>query len=250
MNILVYVSCHDRETHEEAKALVDSSKYKDCFKIVKFESQSKDQYLFENQIFNIMYEEKSSWKAKDFVGVITYKFTQKTQLSLDQLIESIVQFGPQTDIISYFNIRFINMAAQLEVPFVEACCHQHGPYLHTIIARVLEAHGYNEDMYMDNSMKGFFCNFWVTTPKWMKQYIKFFQKSKQIIETSPILNKYIHNNSYYTGNLSKERLKALTGKEYYTLHAFVFERLPCFYFHVEKARLTQFGVMLNYGLKL
>ncbi|RYE20050.1 MAG: hypothetical protein EOP45_11660 [Sphingobacteriaceae bacterium] len=49
----------------------------------------------------------------------------------------------------------------------------------------------------------------------------------------------MQSNSRYRGLMSKDQLISLTGNDYYTLHPFIMERLPCIYFYMRNCKIAR-----------
>jgi hypothetical protein len=71
----------------------------------------------------------------------------------------------------------------------------------------------------------------------MKRYIEFVMKAMHIMETDVDMKKLLYTDSGYRSNLSKGQLMKISGHPYYTHHPFVLERLSCFFFWVNDAKV-------------
>ena len=78
----------------------------------------------------------------------------------------------------------------------------------------------------------FYCNLWATNSSNLQQYLIFFNSAKNICDNDENIKNVFNTNAQYAGLLQPTQLKQKIGFPYYTWHCFVFERLPCFYFHL------------------
>lgn len=232
-DILIYVLCYDDASNALAEKLIESQP--DCFKILRL-GPSK---YYESQVFKYLDENMEEWVGKEYVGTISYKFTQKTNTTITDLlnkIQAIKLYKP--DVIALWGAVMMHSKTRIPMSFIESIGFQHGTFCILALMKLLGSNGYTEQQVMDKSIRPFFGNFWIATPEWMLKYIVFVNGCMNNIAKSPSLASIMNERSYYGGTLSKEYLKLMSGQEHYTLHPFVFERLPCFYFHLEKAKIA------------
>lgn len=74
--------------------------------------------------------------------------------------------------------------------------------------------------------------------KYLIPVVKFLERDKLNLEY-PVIYNLVHADSNYRGDLSKEKLAAISGGyPYYTMHTFILERLWSLYYHNNKNKLT------------
>jgi hypothetical protein len=78
-------------------------------------------------------------------------------------------------------------------------------------------------------------------PEWVSKYIIFYKKVIDIMENNINVKNMLYQHSNYYGKLIEypQILIKICGKPYYTFHPFIIERLVCFFFWIEKAKLYQ-----------
>jgi hypothetical protein len=241
ISISLYIICHDDDSERAATALMQS--HYPYARIVRIEAENK---YFENQIFTYLRNNSDEWAHTDYCGIITYSILQKIGKPVD--IHEAIKTNPGGDIYTLYNLQFVKKKLNLPISFLEGVTIQHGPFFFQTLMTILKRHGFREADIMDKNVPGFFCNYWIAKSAWMMRYIQFFLNTKRMIEHDATLNTYIHEHSWYTGNLSKERLIQISGRPYYTMHPFLFERLPCFYFHLNRANIIPIGAQGYYML--
>jgi hypothetical protein len=85
--------------------------------------------------------------------------------------------------------------------------------------------------YIKNNFIEFYCNYWIAKSKIMLEYIDFFKKCKNIINTNEEVQKYIWAYVEYRSELEDNDLIKIFGKKSYSSHPFVYERIPYLYFN-------------------
>jgi hypothetical protein len=85
---------------------------------------------------------------------------------------------------------------------------------------------------LNKDIKGFYCNYWITTPKLMMDYINFFKKVKNIIDTYEDIQHDLWSDSTFqsTTLLTPTECMQKFGIPHYPYHPFIYERMPCIYF--------------------
>ena len=242
--ICIFIVCHDDASEEEAHKL-SQTMYAGFSKIVRVSSSSK---YFENQIFQYFASNRNEWDSFDYVGVCPYSWLKKTSVQINNIKQTIELDNGQTDVFSMLTLKFIKRKFNLEMSFIEAITHQHGPFmLHSMMAMLTSYGGYSPKQILSKKVQGFFMNHWIAKKSWMEKYVNFYITSKVLAE-SPALKEFMDEQSWYTGNLltKPETLIRISGKPHYTIHPFLFERLPAIFFHVEGANVKNVGSIGTY----
>jgi hypothetical protein len=211
---LIYIAYHDDNSYEKIKQYDNHP----AFKLIKI-NQTK---YFESDIFNYLNDNQKEWKDKKYVGIVTYSFERKRNMTLLEVLERINN-TPYNNNIFYFN--------KLE---------KYKSFRHGNMDLIIDMTLTNLGMYSDYKNKEliFYSNYFVTTPYLMLAYISFLNECKRIFEFEPFSSLLYEDAKYYEGVLHKDKLLQMTGKPYYTHHCFVVERLPCIYFNYIKDKYT------------
>lgn len=69
-------------------------------------------------------------------------------------------------------------------------------------------------------------------PEWLCKYAEWAQSVMESIDARPDLDSRMFEDSKYCGRMSKDQLERVCGKQHYTFHPFMFERLPCIFFYI------------------
>ena len=121
---------------------------------------------------------------------------------------------------------------------------QRGNVLVLFWEELLTKMGFEREDVLDPNIPFFPCNSWMGTPGFVKRYKAFALKTAAFIEDDPELHFRAYQNAYYAGRMSKQALAAISGGyPWYTYHAFIFERLPCFFAWITNTKVyaTSFG---------
>jgi hypothetical protein len=214
MKIRIYILCYDEQSY--MYALRDYGN-KEWAKIVHI----KTTVLFENIMYDSwLLENYEDWKDFDYIGTISWKAGYKIQLpNIDKL--SIFLDKNKFDVIPFYFI---------DANLINRTTYYH-PKFRYLWIKILTKLGYNETQITKN-IKAFYCNYWLTTPKLMLEYIEFFKKVKECMDTYQEIQEDIWSNSKHRSSTltSPQICLATFGKPYYPYHPFIFERIPCFYF--------------------
>lgn len=181
---------------------------------------------------------KTMWEKEDYVGIVTYSILDKLGKFKKQAVsidwQTIIKQAKESDIdvIGLFCLDFKRgEKSKSSITLLESAVFHHGFNFYRGWRDLLLAMGYSQNNIDDcPDMSGFFCNWWVAKPQVLKEYIMFVVRAMDKIQTNEALSKVFFTNSHYgTGNTTDEQKLALFGKDYYTIHPFVFERLLSFY---------------------
>jgi hypothetical protein len=223
-SVLVYVMYHDDESLKIAEGL------KEKYEWTKLQKLGRSKY-FENQIFLIMDEHYEEWKNKKYVGQISYKIVNK-QLNAKFDISNIIKESNTADVVAFFKRSKLDLLTQA------ALYHKH---FEQIWVNLLTKLGYTtSEIYQKYPI--FPCNCWMAKPDWMKKYIAFVKQAMYLLDNDTELKALCSQNSNYLGSLPAETLIDIFGKPYYTYEPFIMERLPCFFFSIQGAKIYDVNV--------
>ena len=218
--MLVYVFCYSNATARKAQALASRYPFLRPYRL------GPSPY-FESQFFFFEGLPHDEWRGHDWVGFISYKYLQKIP---DDRIEDwpgMCSIYADCDVIALHDYRH-----NLLVHAVGMHGHPWSMCWRECLSPFLSA-----DSIEDPATPSFYCNYWVARPEWVIRYCDFARGVKQHINGNPALQTMLDSDSKYAGNLSTRALLTITGKPYYTCHAFVFERTPCAFFYAEGAKI-------------
>lgn len=241
MSTKVYVVCHNDQTEKEVKQYCD-------YDVIRVSDTSP---YFETQAFEILEERRAEWENMEYVGIITYSIFKKFDYKLDMqtFLERCVH--QKADVNPIVNINFVKPRTKQMVSFIESVSFQHGTFAwHILYTLLRNIGGYTNDQIFNTPMLGFISNWWVAKPEWMMRYIKFVKTCIKYIDSEPSLSKMINEKSYYLGSntLTEMQLMKIFKVPYYTLHPFIFERLPVLFFYLENARIQESNHLIYFAL--
>lgn len=250
--VKIYVACHNDKSEEIAnKCAKEHSSDVMKYIVVRFTDPSP---YFESQMFIHLEKIRDEWKDEDYVGLVTYSFFEKMSGKIDMVKEINTFRESDKDVLSLYNFKFVKMSTKQMVSFVETIGFQHGTFAWMIMYNILKTIGrYTDEQLFDKNIQSFMSNWWLAKPDWMMKYIMFCKKCMRFVESNKQVKEFMCEPSYYTGALqnvptkerdvlNEERLKGIFNRPYYTLQPFIFERLPCFFFHIEGAKIHQSSV--------
>ncbi|HMT01720.1 MAG TPA: hypothetical protein PKD00_00180 [Burkholderiales bacterium] len=181
-------------------------------------SVAQKSYLFEyNPIIDIIDNNKYNINSYDYLGIFSWKFAFKSKVSNIEINDHI-----DNNYDAYgFNAPLFKDGKDY---FTQS--NKYHPNLLNIIRILCEEIGIK---YTDSPKYAVWSNFFVMRTELYKDYINTYVK--------PIINlmenKYkilVYKDAKY-GGLTKEKLKAYTGLDFYTYHTFILERLISLYLH-------------------
>lgn len=227
---VIYILCYDENTERIAR---NDFGHFGWAKIVYIPST----FLFENVLFDTyLPAHVDEWSDADYVGTLSWKAPQKIGMpdifALDALISSLQQ---TPDAITFFNISNKDMVKQTS--------EQHPKFKH-LWTNWLSEMGFPPSIAQHKYIPYFVCNYWIAKPASMVKYIQFFKRAKNVLLTSPTVHDDLWSNSMYDGKVPAEKLMKMVSREYYPYHAFLLERLPCFYFWVTNMHVMPFRTAL------
>jgi hypothetical protein len=221
MNIRIYVLCYNEET--KRKALEEYGNKKQ-YKVLYIETTS----LLENIMYDKWFlENYDEWKNFDYVGTISWKASTKIIMPIIERLENILE-TTKYDVFPFYRTNH---------NLIEQATNWH-PKFKTIWLQLFNILDISEDIALDADIPSFFCNYWITTPKLMLEYITFFKKVKHIFDTENELQNNLWSDPKYSANtVSSEKCMEMYKKPYIPYHIFLYERIPCFFFWYNKNKI-------------
>jgi hypothetical protein len=227
MKIRIYVLCHDNTTFLAASEEYQSKCWAKPIMI-------PTTHLLENIMYDKwLLDHEDDWKYCDYVGTISWKASKKINIrELNELLYIIEKFDEMQsfDIVPFLLTNY-NLIEQATT---------HHPKFKNLWINLIRNLKITQETALDNSIKPFFCNYWMCKPKWMYDYIEFFQSAKYVLDNCEEMQHDLWSDSLYTKNiktLSEEKCMLLYNKPYIPYHVFLYERLPCLFFWLKKANM-------------
>lgn len=237
--ILLFIIClakFNKESFVQSDAVIyimyhDDKSYKTAQLFEKYEwaqlQKLGNSIFFENAFFPILNDKMSEWENKQYVGLVSYNIVKKQNLKHFPL-RKMIEESDGADVIAFFKYSGTDLISQ--------ATYFHPKFL-DIWLDLLTKLGFKMKDIMSDKIPMYPCNCWIAKPKWMKLYIDFIMKAMDLMETDEHMKKMLYSDSGYRSNLSKGQLVSISGKPYYTHHPFILERLSCFFFWVNDAKV-------------
>jgi hypothetical protein len=218
---IIYIIAFDDFT--EKSALKNFGHYQ-WAKVVVIPSSN---YLFENVMFDEwLPAHEAEWAGADYVGMLSWKAPFKIDVpDIDEFQRVTAEQAQKPEVVAFYH--------RPDLALVEPG----HPKLRPIWSAWLAEMGYSPSVTLNPDIPFFACNYWMASPKQLQAYLVFFQKAKLALQTCAFIQSDLWSDSMYEGALSKSRLRELTGREYYPYHAFLLERLPCFFFWISNVEV-------------
>jgi hypothetical protein len=228
MKIIIYILCYDDTTEHIAK---ETFKEFDWARVYKLTNQN---HLFEGKFLSVdLFELYDEWKDADYVGTLSYKAFEK--INKEYAIQKINNLES-----NLYDVLFLYLEDN-------DLFHQHfqsGPIMRRIfrnmmaktMPKLISSSWWNINYPVINIKQYNFCNYFVTRPILMYQYIQFFRTIwLPLLEQHPA----VWNNALYGGKLKSEKLLELSNGRapHYTYHAFINERLLYGYFQSKNVKM-------------
>jgi hypothetical protein len=203
-NIIIYILCYNASTYDFSKQYY--SKYKWARPIL----MKYQDYTFENAFWKQLLEISDEWENCDMVGTISYKAYKKINLeNMNNIIMNKL----------YLSKQFFAFNQSTNTLFNDKSDYS---YKTKILIKYMSDSLNNHINY-----KLSYCNYFMTTPELMKQFINW-----HIHICLPILlkNPLSYHKFIYNGNLTEIDLIKIWGKPYYPHIPFILERINLLFF--------------------
>ena len=217
MDIIIYIIYHNDASYELIKQY---EKYP-YVKLIHIETTK----FFESIIFRYLANHKNEWISKKYVGLLTYAFGRKINMTLDTLYTNLVKLlNNDYDLITLFQ----GGGKYYDKPLT----YNFHPNNQKIFDYVLPKVGFKTPIRYD-LVHGFYCNYWITKSVWMEKYIDFALTVMDILSDAKdiYLQKLVNGSARYrAGNLTQAQLIKMFNLPHYPNHPFIMERLPSLFF--------------------
>ncbi|NBU16993.1 MAG: hypothetical protein EBS48_08270 [Actinobacteria bacterium] len=176
---------------------------------------------------DVLAQRRDEWKDVDYVGTLSWKALDKIgDVDIQDAVDAACRYGSRApDVCAFFTAPCQNLLAHAKG------CH---PRFLEIWVPLLQALGYDDRRIMDPGVPCFYGNYWAATPAWMDKYIEFFVRAKDVLDVGPSWQDALWSDSCYHPGYSTRQVHGLPHLPY---HSLVGERLPCFFFWAEGARV-------------
>jgi hypothetical protein len=215
MKTRIYILAYNDETFEYASNFYKEYEWAKVIRIkttILFESIMFDEWLLDNY---------NDWKDFDNIGFLSWKADKKIPInSVNNVIKLLNNNKYDYDIKPLYVLHF------------DENSWKGNTITYRILNKLFNKLNY-PDLYVYNNMFKFYCNYWIAKKDALFEYINFFKKCKQIIDTDEEIQSIIWNDAYYY-NITQEELLKIFNKPYYCYHPFIYERIPFLYFHGKK----------------
>jgi hypothetical protein len=221
-NIKVYIIAFNEVTLKQANLAFRSPWY---HKIMI----ETTRYLESIMYYKTLQECEDEWKDVDYVGTMSYKAPRKMR------VPNLTAIWPDNpDVVVFWS------SGKSTLLITQAL--QHHPKFDIIWTKLIAAMGYDIKDITDPSILVYFGNYWMAKPEWMRRYMDFLVRARDIMERDAELIELLNENSTYKGGISKEKCVEVFGQPHYTHHPFVCERLSCFFFWKHGAKILDITV--------
>lgn len=205
-SFILYIVYHSEGAFQQVKKYM-------YYRYLKFIRIDTTKY-FEGAIFNYLNDHQDEWKNKDYVGILPYSFETKCYITLDTIYEIIINNlkNVNCDLIAFCG--YDTIAKQL-----------HGNIV-AVLNLILPKVGYSLSIDYQQ-IPCFYCNDWMTRPKYMKQYIDLYLRVRDLFEQQEDkhLQDLLNASANVTSKLSPAELIKLFGFPHYPNHPYIMERL-------------------------
>lgn len=253
----LYVVCHDDTTEERARHMcaryIDHKDTIGASTLRLSGARAKTPFC-ESAIFLTELPERKTadgWcdVKEEYVGVLTYAFEEKAVRRYfkalsnvsskedgswtsrdweEQVLHDAVQ--RDLDVVGLLEAHFYKNGKR--VSMLDAAVFNHGVAFYRAWHGLLTHLGYTDDQIVDPKVPCYISNWWIARPARMNAYIAFYRRAYDTLESSPSLSALFSADSFYRSDRSVEDIRSsFGGRDYFTLHPFVFERLPGFFFY-------------------
>lgn len=259
----LYISCHDDASQAQANDLVRRWNCPErgvSFEVLRLPSPGTP--FMESAAFGILETRACEWEGEDFVGVLTYSvLTKMKKFSGRNMDCDWVSLRNRAtmegfDVVSLFGMEYRRHEKRISV--LEGSVFQHGLSYFLAWKELLSRLGYTASQIEEAGVDGFFCNWWFARPGAFMDYCRFYGAARRVALTDREVSvRLARDAGYKSGNMSAEQRLVVFGGPEYTLHPFVFERLPPFYFHHrskgldrEKRGILKIGAMCRFVMRV
>jgi len=224
MKLVLYVLCYDDASEEGARERFGKHPWATILRLHDDPRASK--FMEGAAYLGALKERRQEWEHADYVGTVAWRATDKIRI-LDDLDAHLERAKP-ADVVAFLPSceSLVRMAVSCHPRFLE------------IWTPLLQHMGYDAQDTLRHDMPNFCCNYWVASPDWLARFMDFYEQAVERLETLPSIQEALWSDAFYTTKLGTERCLEIYKKPYIPYHPFVSERLACFFFWREEARVV------------
>ncbi len=220
----LYIIVHDEKSQGIAESWSQCAPWVEILRIdstVFFES-----IAYKNNFPFIATREKS-WQNLDYVGIATYKTLKVTSM------EKLKAYLELASAKSYDVVPLMGTGEHLDQQAVMG----HGAGFMERWEKLLLSMNYSSDDILKYSkIEVFLRNTYIIKPQWLIMLSRFMSNAIDTYQKDKVLQALFKQNAHYRESKLPVARK-IFNQEYYEWHPFIFERLPCFFFHYYNASI-------------
>lgn len=217
MRAVVYVLAYDDAS--EARALEEYGG-RAWARVVRLPADAASpgaRYMEGAAFLSLLPSLRDEWRDADFVGTLSWRASDKIRIPPN--FEDILREVRGSDVVALLpsTEKLLPQAVRSHPRFLECWV----PLLLRLGVRPEEA--------VRDDVACFFCNYWLATPRRMDEWLAWFARAVQVLDSAPEVQDALWSPSGYGSRLSPERLAAVYGVDYLPMMPFVAERLAPFW---------------------
>jgi hypothetical protein len=180
-------------------------------------------YMENWMYFEYLDAHRDTWQSYDYVGTLSWKAPKK-MIVPDMTKLQVIATDTNPDVIALLSYPKKSLLEQASEANFEC-----------VWIEWLKQLGYDETASKNSNIPLFLCNYWMAKPEYMSKYIAFAKTARYILDTYQPIREKLWSDSKFPFTITADRCRHIFGRPYYPLHCFLMERLPCIFFHYEKA---------------
>ena len=252
-NIRIQILYHDKTSLEVARRF-------ERYEWAALHKMEQSVYFESAAVLAASERESAEWSRYRYVGSVPYSILKKQSfgnenISLPALIHCSAFYGARrsqgemkkaagqragasngtddtepAELIAFYDYYRADVVTTLR--------RAHGFEVLDVWVALLTRMGYHRQDVLNTSIPLFPTNAWMATPDFMSKYQAFAREAQMAIEDDVDLHIRMYEDAKYNGHMSPQLLAELSGGyPFYTMHAFIFERLPCFFAWISNTKV-------------
>lgn len=257
----LYVVCHDDPSERQAAGMCE--RYVDDGGEVRaspLRLPGGPTPFCESAAFARILDVREEWATEDYVGVLTHTFEKKVVERYFDVIPDLFRKRRWTsrewksiasdagsrdlDVLGMVDMRFRKCGRPVST--LEGAVLNHGLSFYRAWRELLLRMGYTEAQILDRDVPFFASNWWIARPSCMEAYARFVRAAQDAVVAGAgsgesCLAELFAEDALYRSARDVEQVRRAFGADHFTLHPFVFERLPGFYFRHGRPEAAKIG---------
>lgn len=213
-NLYIHILCHDDES--EARSHRDFPPY--------FLKLRLENHIFLETAFYMHHVRVMTFPDGSWVGTLSHRALDK--INKTKIVMFLKMNRRNLDAVALMPIRS-NFVSQME---------SHHAGLVQIFDELLLQMGEDPSLLRSPQLVPFYCNYWVARLSVVRAYSDWLQEVNRTINQSIKLQEMLNQPSHY-GSWDPKKTQEIYGLPYLPLHAFLGERLVCYFFYSRGIRL-------------